>query len=62
MVKRYKSPSPIFNDEHARVMELIKRTIPCTFCINHNHCVAVRCIAKGIQKEDHGDKEYAKTR
>jgi hypothetical protein len=41
MVERYKSPSPTFNGEHVRVMELIKRTIPCTFCDNHNHCVVV---------------------
>jgi hypothetical protein len=41
MVERYKYPSPTFNEEHSRVMELIKRTIPCTFCGSHNHCVAV---------------------
>jgi hypothetical protein len=38
-VERYKSPSPTFTDEHARVMNLIRKMIPCTFCTRHNHYV-----------------------
>jgi hypothetical protein len=51
MVERYKSPSPTFNDEHARVMELIKRIIPCTYCGSHNHCVAVCWKQKVYRKK-----------
>jgi hypothetical protein len=50
-VERYKSPSPTFNDEHVRVMELIRRTIPCTFCGSHYHCVAV-CWKKKVNKKN----------
>jgi hypothetical protein len=39
-VERYKAPSPTFIDEHARVVNLMRKRIPCTFCSSHNHCVA----------------------
>jgi hypothetical protein len=38
-VERYKSPSPTFTNEYARVMDLIRKMIPCKFCRIHNHCV-----------------------
>jgi hypothetical protein len=40
-IERYRSPSPTFDKEQDRIMEIIQRKIPCTFCGSKQHCVAV---------------------